>query len=193
MAESLQNSCPERNGQNGNGGGESVSYTHLDVYKRQIRNRAGEVVFSHMNVAKDIKERFHVPVFINNDVNNILLYDIMANGLEEQKVVVGIYIGTGVGLSLIHISVPVKEKEVAHYGGWGFYIPTDSKNPEVAWVFMQWFNTPEVQKNIALDGGFPNLQSCYEDEELKEIPYWEGSQKAYEISTTCLLYTSRCV
>lgn len=83
-----------------------------------------------------------------------------------------------------YTTVPVKEKEVAHYGGWGFYIPTDSKNPEVAGVFMQWFNTPEVQKNIALDGGFPNLQSCYEDEELKEIPYWEGSQKAYEISTT---------
>lgn len=83
-----------------------------------------------------------------------------------------------------YTTVPVKDKEVAHYGGWGFYIPTDSQNPEAAWVFMQWFNTPEVQKNIALDGGFPNLQSCYEDEDLKEIPYWEGSQKAYEISTT---------
>ena len=23
-----------------------------------------------------------------------------------------------------HTTVPVKEKEVAHYGGWGFYIPT---------------------------------------------------------------------
>ena len=58
-----------------------------------IRNRAGEVVFSHVNVARDIKEHFHVPVFINNDVNNILLYDIVANGLEDQKVVVGIISG----------------------------------------------------------------------------------------------------
>lgn len=66
-----------------------------------IRNQAGEVVFSHTNMAKDIREYFKVPVFINNDVNNILLYDIAANHLEQQKVVVGIYIGTGVGAAVV--------------------------------------------------------------------------------------------
>ena len=55
-----------------------------------IRNQAGEVVFSHMNLAKDIREHFQVPVYINNDVNNILLYDMAANHLEDKKVVVGI-------------------------------------------------------------------------------------------------------
>lgn len=94
---------------------------------------------------------------------------------EDSSVIAG---KVGYGLA------PKKEAEVAHYGGWGFYIPTDSKNPEAAWVFMQWFNTPEVQKKISLDGGFPNLISCYEDPELMSIPYWEASQKAYEISTT---------
>lgn len=83
-----------------------------------------------------------------------------------------------------YTAIPVGEKAVAHYGAWGYYIPTDSQNPEAAWVFMQWFNTPEVQKNIALDGGFPNLTSVYEDEELKSIPYWEASMEAYKISTT---------
>ena len=66
-----------------------------------IRNKAGEVVFSHMNMAKDIEEAFQVPVFINNDVKNIMLYDIVENGLEKHKVVVGIYIGTGVGASVV--------------------------------------------------------------------------------------------
>ncbi len=94
---------------------------------------------------------------------------------EDSSVIAG---KVGYGLA------PKKETEAAHYGGWGFYIPTDSKNPEAAWVFMQWFNTPDVQKKISLDGGFPNLVSCYEDPELMSIPYWEASQKAYEISTT---------
>lgn len=66
-----------------------------------IRNQAGEVVFSHTNLAKDIREQLNVPVFVNNDVNNILLYDVAVNHLENQKVVVGIYIGTGVGASVL--------------------------------------------------------------------------------------------
>lgn len=81
-------------------------------------------------------------------------------------------------------AIPVKEQEVAHYGAWGYYIPADSKNPEAAWIFLQWFNTPEVQKAIALEGGFPNLKSVYADADLNKIPYWEASMAAYEISTT---------
>lgn len=81
-------------------------------------------------------------------------------------------------------AIPVGEKPAAHYGAWGYYIPADSKNPKAAWVFLQWFNTPEVQKAIALKGGFPNLQSVYHDQDLSKIPYWDASMKAYEISTT---------
>lgn len=66
-----------------------------------IRNKAGEVVFSNINMAKEIREHFHLPVYINNDVNNILLYDVAVNHLEQKKIVVGIYIGTGVGASVL--------------------------------------------------------------------------------------------
>lgn len=78
-----------------------------------IRNRAGEVVFSHTNMAKDVREHFQIPVFINNDVNNIMLYDIAANQLEEKKVVVGIYIGTGVGASVVIDGKPLEGKNGA--------------------------------------------------------------------------------
>lgn len=81
-------------------------------------------------------------------------------------------------------AIPVGKAPAAHYGAWGYYIPSDSPNPEAAWVFMQWFNTPEVQKEIALAGGFVNLQSVYEDPELNELPYWEASKEAYKISST---------
>jgi multiple sugar transport system substrate-binding protein len=81
-------------------------------------------------------------------------------------------------------AIPVGEQPAAHYGAWSYFIPAKSKNPEAAWVFMQWFNTPEVQKNIALDGAFPNLYTTYNDPDLDVLPYWEASKKAYEISST---------
>ncbi len=78
-----------------------------------IRNKKGEVIFCRTNIAAEIRERFQVPVFVNNDVNNILLYDIAANHLEKQKMVVGIYIGTGVGASVVIDGKPLEGKNGA--------------------------------------------------------------------------------
>ena len=66
-----------------------------------IRNSKGEAVFYHINIASEIQARFGTPVFVNNDTNNILLYDVVSNNLEDQPVVLGIYIGTGVGASVL--------------------------------------------------------------------------------------------
>lgn len=66
-----------------------------------IRNSADEVVFDHVNLAAPMRKHFGVPVYVNNDINNILLYDAAANGLQEQQMVVGVYIGTGVGASVL--------------------------------------------------------------------------------------------
>lgn len=62
-----------------------------------IRNQKGEPVFRNENIADAISARFRVPVYVNNDTKNILLYDMMVHDLEDTSVVVGIYIGTGVG------------------------------------------------------------------------------------------------
>lgn len=66
-----------------------------------IRNQKGEPVFVNRNIAKEIREQFHIPVFVNNDINNILLYDVSQYQLMYQKIVIGIYIGTGVGASVL--------------------------------------------------------------------------------------------
>lgn len=66
-----------------------------------IRNEKGEPVFLNRNIAEEIEKHFHVPVYVNNDTNNILLYDIMTNELNADSVIVGIYIGTGVGAAVI--------------------------------------------------------------------------------------------
>jgi multiple sugar transport system substrate-binding protein len=81
-------------------------------------------------------------------------------------------------------AVPIGENPAAHYGAWSYFIPTKSKHPEAAWVFLQWFNTPKIQKALALDGAFPNLVSTYTDPELNALPYWEATMEAYKISTT---------
>lgn len=84
-----------------------------------------------------------------------------------------------------YTTIPQGESPVAHYGAWSYYIPKDAQNPEAAWLFLQWVNTTEVQKEIALTGGFPCLISVYNDSELSEnLPYWGGSLEAYQISTT---------
>jgi multiple sugar transport system substrate-binding protein len=80
-------------------------------------------------------------------------------------------------------AIPVGKAPAAHYGAWSYYVPAKAKNPAASWMFLQWFNTPEVQKAIALEGGFPTLQSVYNDPELLKIPYWQASLEAYKISS----------
>ncbi|MFR7388326.1 MAG: ROK family protein [Blautia faecis] len=50
-----------------------------------IRNQKGEVVFKNTNLSEELESYFHIPVFVNNDINNILLYDVMKNHLEVAE------------------------------------------------------------------------------------------------------------
>ena len=80
----------------------SVDADHETVIcTTNIRNSRDEAIFQHTNIAVFLREMFQVPVFINNDTNNILLYDVYAHNLEKQSVIIGIYIGTGVGVSVL--------------------------------------------------------------------------------------------
>lgn len=65
-----------------------------------IRNHRDEPAFDHIDIAKIMEERFHVPVYVNNDTKNILLYDMASNQLSRESLVIGIYIGTGVGCAV---------------------------------------------------------------------------------------------
>ena len=44
-----------------------------------------------------MQEKIGLPVFINRDVNNLLLYDMEQLGISEESSVSAIYFGTGVG------------------------------------------------------------------------------------------------
>jgi multiple sugar transport system substrate-binding protein len=61
---------------------------------------------------------------------------------------------------------------VATLGGWQFGISRFSRNPELAWRFIEFMSRPEMQKTIALTTGRPPTRSAlYDDPELlKRIP-----------------------
>lgn len=83
------------------------------IYTTNIRNKDNKVVFENYNIVSGIQDYFHVPACVNNDVNNILLYDIDKYGLAMQKSVVGIYIGTGVGGAVVIDGRPLEGKDGA--------------------------------------------------------------------------------
>lgn len=66
-----------------------------------ICDENGNALFENVDLGTVIKDYFGLPAYINNDVNNILLYDIEKNHLEKEHITAGIYIGTGVGAAII--------------------------------------------------------------------------------------------
>ncbi len=66
-----------------------------------MRNDRGKPVFQNTNIATFLRERLGLPVYVNNDTNNILFYDVHRNGLKDRRLVIGIYIGTGVGAAVL--------------------------------------------------------------------------------------------
>lgn len=66
-----------------------------------MRGDDGEPIFQNTNIATYLKKQLKLPVFVNNDTSNILYYDVYRNKLEDRKLVIGIYIGTGVGAAVL--------------------------------------------------------------------------------------------
>jgi allose kinase len=56
--------------------------------------------FDNLNVVDLLSEKLGIPVFINRDVNLLLINDIHVNGLDNEDIVIGCYIGTGLGNSI---------------------------------------------------------------------------------------------
>lgn len=53
--------------------------------------------FNNTNVVEPLNKRFGIPVFLNKDVNLQLLFDMQEHGLTTEGIVIGCYIGTGLG------------------------------------------------------------------------------------------------
>ena len=75
-----------------------------------------------------------------------------------------------------YASIPTLESgdtPIAHLGSWTYVIPSGSKNPDAAWLFMQWALSEPVQQEMAKGGGLPALTSTFADPDLTAtLPYW---------------------
>lgn len=82
-----------------------------------------------------------------------------------------------VGYGLIPIK-PGVGKQVAQYGGWGFYINASSKHPKEAFQLIQWLNRPDVQLKWAKQGGLPSTVSTFADPQYLAVPYHPAEREA---------------
>lgn len=66
------------------------------------------------------------------------------------------------------------DPKIAHLGSWTYVIPSDAKNADAAWLFLQWALSAPVQQEMAKGGGLPALTSTFQDPELiSSLPYWK--------------------
>ena len=66
-----------------------------------MQDKQGKPIFQNTNIAAYLRKSLNLPVYVNNDTSNILFYDVYNHNLQNRKLVIGIYIGTGVGASVL--------------------------------------------------------------------------------------------
>ena len=60
-------------------------------------------------------------------------------------------------------------------GAWGWAIPKSSPNPDAAWTFLKWVESPEITKKRALAGGSPTRTDVFDDAEvLAKYPHFKA-------------------
>lgn len=91
----------------------------IDRTRRIVLSTSNVPGLNNLPFADLLEQAIGVPTFINRDTNLHLLNDIAVLGLEDQKVVVGCYPGTGFGSGLwiggqLHVGHTGAEGELGH-------------------------------------------------------------------------------
>jgi multiple sugar transport system substrate-binding protein len=75
-------------------------------------------------------------------------------------------------------------------GAWGWAIPNSSPNPEAAWTFLKWIESPEIAKERALLGGSPTRSDVFDDAELpKKYPYYPALREVLDSARNFPVFT----
>jgi len=79
----------------------SISKDRKVIYSvPNIKGMSGDDGFDNKNVVDPLNKALGLPIYVNTDVDNLLLYDITKRKLKDKDCVIGIYIGTGYGNSV---------------------------------------------------------------------------------------------
>jgi ABC-type glycerol-3-phosphate transport system substrate-binding protein len=75
-------------------------------------------------------------------------------------------------------------------GAWGWAIPRSSPDPDAAWTFLKWVESPEITKKRALLGGSPTRLDVFEDPEvLAKYEYYPALRNLLETSRNFPVFT----
>lgn len=81
---------------------------------------------------------------------------------ESQSQVVG---------KVAYSGTPIAERKIVNLHQWGMFLPVTSKNPEAAWLFLQWTQRPEVQAKLMSTGSISLTESAYHTPAVQELVY----------------------
>jgi allose kinase len=99
----LENYIKSYIGQHGEGNLLAISIgfpSTISKDKKVVYSSPNIIGFDNVNVADPLEAAFHVPVFIDNDVNHLLMFEIAKRKIENSGIVLGFYVGTGLGNSI---------------------------------------------------------------------------------------------
>ncbi len=66
---------------------------------------------------------------------------------------------------------PIEKRKIVNLHQWGMFLPTSSKNPEAAWLFMQWTQRPEIQEKLMSTGSISLSKSTYMQKSVQDLVY----------------------
>lgn len=69
----------------------------VDSERRVVRSTPNIAALQNLRVVDELEPHFPCPVFINRDVNFLLLYDLWNSRLPAEAMVAAVYYGTGLG------------------------------------------------------------------------------------------------
>jgi len=72
---------------------------------------------------------------------------------------------------IAYSGVPIAEEKICQIEGWNYHIPSSSKKPELAWLFVQWAMGTQVQKEQMARGGESAIRVVYDDPDVRAKPY----------------------
>lgn len=78
---------------------------------------------------------------------------------------------------------------VHEIGGQSYYIPVTSKNPEAAYLFMEWMLQPDNQIRQQTLGGASAQKAVYQNPEVLKLPWTSASIDALNHAHPAMLYT----
>ncbi|MEI0561664.1 allose kinase [Brachyspira pilosicoli] len=143
--------------------------------------------FENVELADIFEKKYNIDVFLQKDVNSLLLYDINKNHLDKNGIIVGIYLGTGLGNAIaidgkIHYGFSGGSAELGHIPALGCYNKCDCGKTGCIETLVSGRKLEQIANNHNIKD-ISSIFNYFDDiEELKDFVRYFAIAVATEIS-----------